>query len=121
MRHIAGARRASPHPPRGAAAIGGQHLALPCLTTRALWETSGRWAAAAELFRLTDKNGHDMCLGPTHEEAITDLVAQTLHSHRQLPLRCYQLDRKFRDEIRPRYGLLRAREFWMKDMYTFDR
>nr|XP_013817232.1 PREDICTED: probable proline--tRNA ligase, mitochondrial [Apteryx mantelli mantelli] len=74
-----------------------------------------------ELFRLADRHGKDYCLGPTHEEAVTDLVAaQTNLSYRQLPLRLYQVTRKFRDEPKPRFGLLRGREFYMKDMYTFD-
>lgn len=100
--------------------VNGQLMALPVLAPAELWQRSGRWSSGTELFKLRDKHGADMCLGATHEEVITDLVAQHLGSHRQLPLRAYQLDRKFRDEIRPRYGLMRAREFWMKDMYTFD-
>ena len=73
-----------------------------------------------ELMKLKDRRGGSYCLAPTHEETITSLVAETLHSHKQLPLLLYQLDRKFRDEARPRSGLIRAREFWMKDLYTFD-
>ena len=73
-----------------------------------------------ELMKLKDRRGGNYCLAPTHEETITSLVAETLRSHKQLPLLLYQLDRKFRDEARPRSGLIRAREFWMKDLYTFD-
>eukprot|EP00048_Salpingoeca_helianthica_P007345 m.109314 g.109314 ORF g.109314 m.109314 type:complete len:552 (-) comp14304_c0_seq2:775-2430(-) len=102
-------------------AIGAQRLAMPCLTPAALWKKSGRLdGAGEELIQLKDRKKADFVLGPTHEEVITDLVANMLTSHRQLPLLLYQLDRKFRDEARPRSGLLRCREFWMKDLYTFD-
>eukprot|EP00051_Salpingoeca_urceolata_P020127 m.299690 g.299690 ORF g.299690 m.299690 type:complete len:477 (+) comp19549_c0_seq9:84-1514(+) len=102
-------------------AIGCQRLALPCLTTAQLWEKTGRWESTGEeLFKLSDRRKAPFCLGPTHEEAITELAASFLQSHKQLPWRLYQLDRKFRDELRPRFGLMRCREFWMKDLYTFD-
>ena len=101
-------------------AIGAQKLALPCLTPAALWRRTGRWEAAGdELFTLRDRADTELLLGPTHEETITSLVATLGPSLAQLPLLLYQLDRKFRDEVRPRYGLLRAREFLMKDLYTF--
>jgi prolyl-tRNA synthetase len=104
------------------AAIGADEFAFPCLTKRELWDQSGRWEeAGAELMRLKDRKGGDYCLGPTHEEPFTALAGDNMVSWKQLPWRFYQLDRKFRDELRPRHGLVRAREFWMKDMYTFDR
>eukprot|EP00039_Didymoeca_costata_P031362 m.34348 g.34348 ORF g.34348 m.34348 type:complete len:465 (-) comp8712_c0_seq2:920-2314(-) len=102
-------------------AIGADHLSMPCLTPRELWLQSGRWdEAGPELMKLKDRRKKEFCLGPTHEEPVTQLVADYLNSAKQLPIRLYQIDRKFRDEIRPRYGLLRGREFLMKDMYTFD-
>jgi prolyl-tRNA synthetase len=101
-------------------AIGGDCFAFPCLTKRELWDESGRWDEAGdELFRLEGRAG-EYCLGPTHEEPVTALASAHLESWKQLPWRFYQLDRKFRDELRPRHGLVRAKEFWMKDMYTFD-
>ncbi|XP_077439720.1 putative proline--tRNA ligase, mitochondrial [Vanacampus margaritifer] len=102
--------------------IGGQKLDMPSLCTADLWRTSERWdLMGKELFRLKDRHGVDYCLGPTHEEAVTNLVAhQTTLSYRQLPLLLYQVTRKFRDEPKPRFGLLRGREFYMKDMYSFD-
>ncbi|NXT20489.1 SYPM protein, partial [Syrrhaptes paradoxus] len=103
-------------------AVGGQKLNLPSLSSAELWRASGRWdQMGPELFRLSDRHGRGYCLGPTHEELVTDLVAaQSNLSYKQLPLRLYQVTRKFRDEPRPRFGLLRSREFYMKDMYTFD-
>ncbi|XP_054908137.1 probable proline--tRNA ligase, mitochondrial isoform X2 [Poeciliopsis prolifica] len=102
--------------------IGGQKLDMPSLCSADLWKTSERWdLMGKELFRLKDRHGADYCLGPTHEEAVTTLVAhQTTLSYRQLPLLLYQITRKFRDEPKPRFGLLRGREFYMKDMYSFD-
>src|SRR5690349_20643268 len=76
--------------------------------------------ACVQLFRLKDRKGAEFCLSPTHEEEITQLVASEVSSYRQLPLRVYQIGRKYRDEMRPRAGLLRGREFVMKDLYTFD-
>ncbi|KAJ1961764.1 hypothetical protein IWQ62_003757 [Dispira parvispora] len=96
-------------------------LGLAHLLPATLWKRSGRWVTTGkELFRLTDRKQTDYCLGPTHEEEITQLIAREVTSHRQLPLRLYQVGRKFRDEVRPRSGLLRAREFVMKDLYSFD-
>lgn len=101
-------------------AIGGQELRLPVVQPAELWEASGRWAVYGEdMWRLHDRHGRAYCLGPTHEEVITDLVAHEVHSWRQLPLLLYQIQTKYRDEIRPRFGLMRAREFIMKDGYSF--
>uniref|UniRef100_A0A8C7Z904 Probable proline--tRNA ligase, mitochondrial n=1 Tax=Oryzias sinensis TaxID=183150 RepID=A0A8C7Z904_9TELE len=102
--------------------IGGQKLDMPSLCSADLWRTSERWdLMGKELFRLKDRHGADYCLGPTHEEAVTTLVAhQATLSYRQLPLLLYQITRKFRDEPKPKFGLLRGREFYMKDMYSFD-
>ncbi|XP_049630781.1 probable proline--tRNA ligase, mitochondrial [Suncus etruscus] len=103
-------------------AIGGQKVNMPSLSPAELWRATGRWnLMGKELLRLRDRHGKDYCLGPTHEEAITALVAsQKTLSYKQLPFLLYQVTRKFRDEPRPRFGLLRGREFYMKDMYTFD-
>ncbi|CAM4604104.1 probable proline--tRNA ligase, mitochondrial isoform X1 [Lepidochelys kempii] len=103
-------------------AIGGQKLNMPSLSSAELWRTSGRWdLMGKELFRLADRHSKEYCLGPTHEETIADLIAsQGNLSYKQLPLLLYQITRKFRDEPKPRFGLLRSREFYMKDMYTFD-
>ncbi|NXT78539.1 SYPM protein, partial [Zapornia atra] len=103
-------------------AVGGQKLNLPSLSSAELWRASGRWdRMGPELFRLADRHGKEYCLAPTHEEVVTELVAsQSNLSYRQLPLRLYQITRKFRDEPKPRFGLLRSREFYMKDMYSFD-
>ncbi|XP_023648586.2 probable proline--tRNA ligase, mitochondrial [Paramormyrops kingsleyae] len=103
-------------------AIGGQKLDMPSLCAAELWQRSERWGLMGkELFRLQDRHGAQFCLGPTHEEAVTELVAsQGTLSYRQLPLLLYQVTRKFRDEPKPRFGLLRGREFYMKDMYSFD-
>ncbi|XP_017275865.1 probable proline--tRNA ligase, mitochondrial [Kryptolebias marmoratus] len=102
--------------------IGGQKLDMPSLCSADLWKASERWdLMGKELFRLKDRHGTDYCLGPTHEEAVTTLVAhQATLSYRQLPLLLYQITRKFRDEPKPKFGLLRGREFYMKDMYSFD-
>lgn len=100
---------------------GAQELLLTVLNPRELWEETGRWEAyGEELFKLKDRNGREYCLGPTHEEEITDLVRRVVRSYRQLPLILYQIQVKFRDEKRPRFGLIRAREFIMKDAYSFD-
>ncbi|KAI9319853.1 hypothetical protein BX666DRAFT_1852745 [Dichotomocladium elegans] len=102
-------------------AIGSQKLALPVLLSAENWKKTGRWnASKGEFFRLKDRRDADMLLSPTHEEEITHLVAQELKSSKQLPIRLYQIGRKYRDEFRPRAGLLRGREFVMKDLYTFD-
>lgn len=100
---------------------GFQELLLPMAQPGDLWKESGRWKDyGKELLRFKDRNDRDYCLGPTHEEVITDLARHEIHSFRQLPLRVYQIQTKFRDEIRPRFGLMRGREFLMKDAYSFD-
>ncbi|KAJ1719409.1 hypothetical protein LPJ53_005826, partial [Coemansia erecta] len=102
-------------------AVGGQKLALPSLLTPHNWVKTGRWASTgAELFTLKDRKHATLLLGPTHEEEVTAVVRDMVRGFRQYPLRLYQVTRKFRDEARPRAGLLRAREFVMKDMYSFD-
>jgi prolyl-tRNA synthetase len=101
-------------------AINGQEVWLPLLLPKELWEETGRWGIyGKELFRLKDRKGSDFCLGPTHEEVITDLVRREVRSYKQLPAMFYQFGTKFRDEIRPRFGVMRAREFYMKDAYSF--
>ncbi|MFZ5591504.1 MAG: proline--tRNA ligase [Bacillota bacterium] len=101
---------------------GGQEIMLPIIQPAELWLESGRWHVyGPELFRLKDRHGRDFCLGPTHEEIITDLVRGEVRSYKQLPLLLYQIQNKYRDERRPRFGLLRGREFIMKDLYSFDR
>lgn len=100
---------------------GGQELGLPIMQPAELWMRSGRWVVYGdEMFRLKDRHQRDFCLGPTHEEVITDVVDHDVHSYRDLPLLLYQIQNKYRDEIRPRFGLMRAREFIMKDLYSFD-
>jgi len=100
---------------------GAQELLLPIVMPRELWEETGRWPVyGKELLRFKDRNDRDFCFGPTHEEAITDLVRNNVKSYRQLPLNLYQIQTKFRDEMRPRFGLMRGREFIMKDCYSFD-
>lgn len=104
-------------------AAGCQELLMPALQPRELWETSGRWdryVADGILFHFKDRKGSEMCLGPTHEEVVTTYVKRFVKSYKQLPLILYQIQTKFRDEIRPRFGLLRGREFIMKDAYSFD-
>lgn len=101
---------------------GGQELMLPIIQPAELWLESGRWDVYGdELFRLKDRHGRDFALGPTHEEIITDLVRGDVRSYKQLPLLLYQIQNKYRDERRPRFGLMRGREFIMKDLYSFDR
>jgi len=103
-------------------AIGAQEILMPALHPASLWEETGRWEECGEiLFKLRDRQERPMCLGPTHEEVVTDLVRRDVRSYRQLPLTLYQIQVKFRDEPRPRGGLMRAREFTMKDAYSFDR
>ena len=100
---------------------GFNELLMPMVQPADLWKESGRWDHfGKELLRFKDRNGRDYCLGPTHEEVITDLVRDEVRSYRQLPVRLYQIQTKFRDEIRPRFGLMRGREFLMKDAYSFD-
>lgn len=102
--------------------IGCRQVSLPLLLSEELWRRTGRWQEYGdELMRMKDRKGNSYCLAPTHEEAISDLVASNISSYRQLPLRLYQIGRKYRDEVRPRFGLMRGREFVMKDLYTFDR
>ena len=101
---------------------GGQEVAMPILQPSELWEESGRWAVYGdEMMRMKDRHGRSFCLGPTHEEMITDLVRDEVSSYKQLPLMLYQIQDKFRDERRPRFGLMRSREFIMKDLYSFDK
>lgn len=100
---------------------GAQEVMLPAVQPAELWQESGRWTEyGPELLRFKDRKGADFCLGPTHEEVITALVRDDIKSYRQLPLNLYQIQTKFRDEIRPRFGLMRGREFIMKDAYSFD-
>ena len=100
--------------------IGCSELLLPALQPRDLWEESGRWEEyGPELMRLQDRKKRDFCLGPTHEEIITQVVRDYLNSYKKLPLALYQIQTKFRDEMRPRFGLMRGREFIMKDAYSF--
>src|SRR6201994_3215964 len=99
----------------------GQEFYLPALNPRDLWEESGRWTVMGEnMFRLKDRKGADLCLGMTHEEIFTVLARAELRSYRQLPQTWYQIQPKFRDEPRPKSGLLRVRQFTMKDSYSFD-
>ncbi|MDG4867351.1 proline--tRNA ligase [Guyparkeria sp. 1SP6A2] len=101
-------------------AAGGLELLMPAVQPAELWEESGRWQQyGPELLRMTDRHGRDFCFGPTHEEVITDYARRELKSYRQLPVNFYQIQTKFRDEIRPRFGVMRAREFIMKDAYSF--
>jgi len=99
----------------------GQEFYLPALNPRDLWEESGRWTVMGEnMFRLKDRKGADLCLGMTHEEVMTDIARKELRSYKQLPQIWYQIQTKFRDEPRPKSGLLRVRQFIMKDAYSFD-
>lgn len=102
-------------------AAGFQELLMPMVQPADLWKETGRWDHyGKELLRFTDRHDREYCLGPTHEEVITDLIRGEVRSYRQLPVRLYQIQTKFRDEIRPRFGLMRGREFVMKDAYSFD-
>jgi prolyl-tRNA synthetase len=101
-------------------AAGAQELAMPMVQPGELWQESGRWEQyGPELLRIQDRHDRDFCLGPTHEEVITDIVRNEISSYKQLPLNLYQIQNKVRDEIRPRFGIMRAREFLMKDAYSF--
>lgn len=101
---------------------GALEISMPMVQPGDLWRETGRWEFyGKELLRLVDRHSRDYCLGPTHEEVITDLVRGEVRSYRQLPLNLYQIQTKFRDEIRPRFGLMRGREFVMKDAYSFDK
>jgi prolyl-tRNA synthetase len=100
--------------------IGAQEMLMPAIQPAELWQESGRWEKyGADLLRLADRHQREFCFGPTHEEVITDLVRRDVHSYKQLPLILYQIQSKFRDEIRPRFGVMRTREFMMKDAYSF--
>lgn len=99
---------------------GAQEVFMPVLLPAELWQETGRWDLyGKELFRIQDRHERDFCLGPTHEEVITDLVRTSIRTYRNLPVNLYQIQTKFRDEIRPRFGLMRGREFMMKDAYSF--
>jgi len=100
---------------------GGQEVLMPIMQPRGIWEETGRWDVyGPEMLRLEDRHEHEYGLGPTHEEVVTDLVSEEVNSYRDCPLLLYQVATKFRDEIRPRFGIMRAREFIMKDAYSFD-
>lgn len=102
-------------------ASGAQEIHMSAIQPAELWEESGRWNAyGPELWRVKDRNGRDFCLGPTHEEVFTDIVRNDIESYRRLPEMLYQIQTKYRDEARPRFGLMRSREFIMKDCYSFD-
>ena len=102
-------------------AVGCQELLMPTVQPSTLWEDSGRWQQyGRELLRFQDRKDNDFCLGPTHEEVVTDIARQEIRSYKDLPVNFYQIQTKFRDEIRPRFGLMRGREFIMKDAYSFD-
>src|SRR5690554_7055608 len=99
---------------------GAQEVLLPAVQPSELWPESGRWEQyGGELLRMNDRHGRDFCFGPTHEEVITDLIRNELKSYKELPINLYQIQTKFRDERRPRFGVMRAREFVMKDAYSF--
>lgn len=99
-----------------------QEILMSAIQPSELWQESGRWFAyGPELWRLKDRHGREFCLGPTHEEIFTDIIRNDVSSYRQLPLNLYQIQTKYRDEARPRFGLMRSREFIMKDAYSFDR
>ena len=100
--------------------IGGQEVFLPSIQPAELWTESGRWEFyGKELLRFKDRHNRSFCYGPTHEEVITDIVRRDVRSYRQLPITLYQIQTKFRDEVRPRFGIMRGREFTMKDAYSF--
>lgn len=100
--------------------VGAQEVLMPATQPSELWKESGRWEQyGPELLRMTDRHGREFCFGPTHEEVITDMVRNELRSYKQLPANFYQIQTKFRDEIRPRFGIMRSREFLMKDAYSF--
>ncbi|MDO4178328.1 MAG: proline--tRNA ligase [Phascolarctobacterium sp.] len=101
---------------------GAQEIMMPIMQPAEIWQESGRWGVyGAEMIRVKDRHGHEYCLGPTHEELVTSMVRMDVKSYRQLPLNLYQIQDKFRDERRPRFGLMRSRDFIMKDAYSFDR
>src|SRR5215471_12991944 len=99
---------------------GAQEILMPAVCPAELWQETSRWEHyGKELLRFKDRNERDFCFGPTHEEVVTDIVRREVRSYRQLPLNLYQIQVKFRDELRPRFGLMRGREFLMKDGYSF--
>src|SRR3989449_3819777 len=100
--------------------IGGQEFYRPALTPAELWKETGRWDSVDVMFKFKDRNQHEMCLGMTHEEEMTNIARGELRSYKQLPQIWYQIQEKFRDEPRPKSGLLRLRQFIMKDSYSFD-
>jgi len=101
-------------------AAGSLEMLMPAVQPAELWQESGRWQAyGPELLRLSDRHAREFCFGPTHEEVITDIARREIRSYKQLPLNYYQIQTKFRDEIRPRFGIMRSREFLMKDAYSF--
>ena len=100
---------------------GAQEVLMPMVQPKELWEETNRWKKMGpELLRIQDRHNRDFCLGPTHEEVITDLIRNNVKSYKELPLNIYQIQTKFRDEVRPRYGVMRGREFLMKDSYSFN-
>ncbi len=100
---------------------GAQEVSMPVVQPAELWEESGRWEQyGPELLRIKDRHERDFCLGPTHEEVITDLVRNEVKSYKQLPLNLYQIQTKVRDEIRPRFGIMRSREFLLRKTYTIS-
>ena len=102
-------------------ASGAQEVLMPMVQPKELWEETQRWEKMGpELLRIQDRHERDFCLGPTHEEVITDLIRNNIKSYKELPLNLYQIQTKFRDEVRPRYGVMRGREFLMKDSYSFN-
>ena len=102
-------------------ASGAQEVFMPMVQPRELWEETKRWdKMGPELLRIKDRHDRDFCLGPTHEEVITDVIRSNVKSYKELPLNIYQIQTKFRDEVRPRYGIMRGREFLMKDSYSFN-
>ena len=101
---------------------GGQEIAMPIVQPSEIWQETGRWSVYGdEMFRVADRHGRQFCLGPTHEEMVTTLIRDEVRSYKQLPLMLYQIQNKYRDEIRPWFGLMRGREFIMKDLYSFDK
>jgi len=100
---------------------GALEILMPALHPQEIWDLTGRFEVLKDvMFKITDRQNRAMVLGPTHEEIVTDIVAHEVNSYRQLPMNLYQIQTKFRDEIRPRFGLMRAKEFIMKDAYSFD-
>ena len=101
---------------------GALELLMPAVQPAELWQESARWEQyGPELLRIKDRHDRDFVIGPTHEEVVTDIARREIKSYRQLPVNFYQIQTKFRDEIRPRFGVMRGREFIMKDAYSFDR